>query len=151
MELIKRMMRLFGAGSADQDDLDALSADDERLGLNIREVVKAHVQWHKHFVEVIDGGKSLDVEADKVGMDIHCELGQWIHGYGRQRFGSHKEFKRLYVTHQDFHKASGDLVKLLRAGKRDKALDLLHGPVKEASDQILLDLNLLLGALRRQD
>ncbi len=150
MDWIKRLGGLFGAEEATPAEQETLSADDELLGLNIRKVVKAHVQWHKHFVEVVHGGKALDAEADKAGSVHQCELGHWIHGAGQQRFGTHQEFKHLFVTHQDFHKAAGDLVQLLRAGKQAQAMKLLDGPVKEASDQILLDLNQLLGALRRQ-
>jgi hypothetical protein len=58
-----------------------------------RDAIPAHMQWKAKLRNAALQGESLDAET--VGCDDRCPLGQWLYGEGRSRWGTRPRFSEL--------------------------------------------------------
>jgi hypothetical protein len=76
-----------------------------------------------------------------ISQDDQCVLGKWIHGVGRQRFGTDGVFQRLRKNHADFHLSAGKVLALARAGNEaESRMSLKSGDYALLSQDVVLDL-----------
>lgn len=108
---------------------------DEKL--DVIAAIQAHVQWKQRLLSYIDGTSDEELDAEKVGSDCLCSLGQWIYGYGGRSFGEHVRFAELKTTHADFHLHAADVVRSVQRGENEEALNLLQkGEYPKVSNRI---------------
>lgn len=96
-------------------------------GLDIMAAIQAHLRWKLRLEHYISGSAEETLDAEVVGADHHCVLGKWIHSIGAELHGGREIFRRLQVTHAEFHRCAGEIVRSVDVGNRDEAARLLHG------------------------
>ncbi len=96
----------------------------------------AHIKWKMRLVQYIGGQshESFDVEA--VSCDDKCDLGKWIHGPAT-KYASLAEYKKLRVSHAEFHKSVGAIITCVSDNKTDDARRLLGGDFASASKKTI--------------
>ena len=101
-----------------------------------REAIDTHVRWKERLHAYISGKSQEQLEADHVGRDDRCTLGQWIHGIGGERFGQLPAFAVLKSRHAYFHRCAGEVLEVA-ATDRARALHMLEeGAYPDASEQV---------------
>jgi len=72
-----------------------------------------------------------------VCVDNACALGKWIYGDG-QRYEADVRFQSLREEHKAFHKQVGQVINLIRSGKKEEAKrELLEGDYKRISQEVI--------------
>jgi hypothetical protein len=99
--------------------------------MDLGAAIDAHSQWRVKLKAAISRGETLD--ASTITQDTRCELGRWLNGEGRSRFGAKPEFQKLVASHRAFHAAAGRVASAVNAGKTADAESLLNGPFQAQS------------------
>ncbi len=84
--------------------------------MDLDEAVKAHAAWKMKLGAYLRH-PDRSVNADEVGRDDHCPLGQWLHGEGKKTLSNLPEYKTLVAEHARFHRAVGHAIQQADAGK----------------------------------
>ncbi len=85
----------------------------------------AHAQWKIKLRGAAGRGERLD--ADEIGRDDACTLGQWLHGAGRGLWGHQPAFTALVDKHREFHRCAGQVAAAVNAGRHVEAGRMLDG------------------------
>jgi hypothetical protein len=113
----------------------------ELNGLDVMAAIQAHLRWKKRLGDYIAGTSVEQLDADMIGADHNCTLGQWIHGIGGELHGQLDIFQRLRTTHAEFHRSAGAIVRAVDAGQKDEASRMLHsGDYSKYSHQVKAEL-----------
>lgn len=104
--------------------------------MNLEEAVQKHAAWKMTFRGAISKKERLD--AQTIGQDNCCTVGQWLHGEGRARWSSRPEFQRALEKHKTFHGEAGKVASMINAGNYAGAeAALSHGtPYSSASSEV---------------
>jgi hypothetical protein len=95
-------------------------------GVDLDKVIAAHGQWKTKFRAAISRQETLD--AKLIGRDDCCELGKWLYGPTRARYGSHPRFVELLREHKNFHYEAGIVATAINEKKFSNASKLIdHG------------------------
>ena len=109
-------------------------------GLNLKQVIDAHMAWRTRLVGILDGSNDERPEISEVAMDNLCILGKWLYGTAKPLYSKLPEYEELRQTHAKFHLCAGEILMEFKRGDQDKAEDILRGEFRTLSDQIQLDL-----------
>jgi len=93
--------------------------------MDLSAAIDAHMQWRVKLRAAISRGEQLD--AATIAQDGKCELGKWLGGEGRSKFGTKAEFQKLVASHKSFHTCAGKVASAVNAGKTAEAESLLSG------------------------
>ena len=96
-------------------------------GLDFMSALHAHRHWKIRLADYVRSGSRDRMDYREVGRDDRSELGQWIHGDARRRWGHLPSFGLLRSTHALFHLAAGHIVLLHHQGRTAEALRLMRG------------------------
>lgn len=99
--------------------------------MNLDEAVQKHAEWKMKFRGAI--AKKDQMDAATISKDNCCVVGQWLHGEGRNRWGSKPEFQRALDKHRAFHAEAGKVAALINAGNYAQAEAALGGGTSYAS------------------
>lgn len=104
--------------------------------MNLDEAIQKHTAWKVTFRNAISRKEKLDAET--MGKDNCCQLGQWLYGDGRARYGTRPEFKAVVENHRIFHVEAGKVARLINAGQYDQVDRALgtDGPFTRASNAV---------------
>lgn len=130
------------------DDSAKLTFDkgeEEFAGLNLRDVLNAHLAWNDRLKNFLEGKSDEKLDVQQIAPDNLCILGKWIYGPGEKQFNKLKEFNELKQTHTVFHRTAGQIVAEFGKGNTDTAVNLLRGNFRSLSSQIQLKLINLYG------
>jgi len=131
------MKKLSGDNSAEL----TLSPEEESLsGLNLREVIDAHLQWKVKLQSTLDGTSDEQYEVNTVSQDNLCILGKWLYGPGKKLYSKLPEYEALREIHADFHICAGGILADHNNGNANVASNKLGGEFKDLSNQIQLEL-----------
>ncbi|MDR0480044.1 MAG: CZB domain-containing protein [Burkholderiaceae bacterium] len=111
--------------------------------LDIQVAISAHENWKIRLHAYLDGTSSEAFNPDVICFDDRCDLGQWIHGPGRERLGKFPGFTALVDNHKMFHYAASNVVALSQRGKTSEAHRILEGQFQHFSNQVVGILSLL--------
>ncbi|MBN9627879.1 MAG: chemotaxis protein [Acidovorax sp. SCN 65-28] len=89
------------------------------LGINLDTAIQAHANWRAKLRTAVTQKERLD--ADTVGRDDCCELGQWLHGAGSSQYGGKPSFVNLLDAHRQFHEEAGKVARMINQGAYDHA------------------------------
>lgn len=118
-----------------------LSAEEESLsGLNLKEVIDAHMQWKDKLNATLNGTAEEKYEVETVSKDNLCILGKWLYGPGKEKFSKLPEYEALRKIHADFHVCAASVLTHHEQGSLASAAKTLNGEFKDLSNQIQLDL-----------
>ena len=131
------MKKLSGDNSAELE----LSAEEESLsGLNLKNVIDAHLEWKVKLQSTLDGTSTDKYEVQTVSQDNLCILGKWLYGPGKQLYAQMPEYEALRQIHADFHVCAGDILLDHNNGNAAAATQKLGREFKDLSNQIQLEL-----------
>lgn len=91
----------------------------------ITKAIGAHGLWKSRLASAIETGKS-DFTVDKVCVDNQCDFGRWF--YGTTLTAEDKKnpsYEVVRKLHAEFHKITGDVLRLALAGKKEEAKKLI--------------------------
>lgn len=118
-----------------------LSAEEETLsGLNLKDVIDAHLAWKVKLNTTLDGTSTEKYEVQTVSQDNLCILGKWLYGPGKQLYSKLPEYDALKKIHAEFHVCAGGILSDHNNGDVSNAANKLGGEFKDLSNQIQLDL-----------
>ena len=131
------MKKLAGDDSAKLE----LSAEEEQLsGLNLQDVLGAHMAWKQKLTTTLNGTNQERYEVATVSQDTLCVLGKWLYGPGKKNYSHLAEYEALRKIHAEFHLCAGEVLSEHEKGEVLKADKLLKGKFREASNQIQVEL-----------
>jgi hypothetical protein len=111
-------------------DLGELTPDEQGQavfeGLDFAGAIRAHQLWKRRLLQVMDGVSDEAFDIDRVRRDDCCDLGRWLHGEARQKYGQQDVFRRLLLSHQTFHETAADVLVLCQAGEHERARELVE-------------------------
>ena len=99
-----------------------------------------HSQWRVRLNKFLRGEEDLTLAG--AGTHRDCDLGKWIHGEGRARFGHLPEMLELAKIHRDMHDAVIRTIQSQEAGQTQQAQQALQA-VQELSRKVILQINLV--------
>ena len=82
--------------------------------ISLDNAIKAHADWRTKLRSAAQRRERLD--ADTVGRDDCCELGKWLYGSGKSKFGSRPNFVALLDAHKTFHQEAGKVARSINQG-----------------------------------
>lgn len=94
--------------------------------MNLDNAIDAHAQWKIRLRTAIQTKEALD--AAKIAREDQCELGKWLHGEAKARYGHAPVFAELLKRHAAFHVAAAEVANAIGAGKYAEAERLLAAP-----------------------
>lgn len=90
--------------------------------IDIKHAIDSHVRWRQRLDDFLRGGGNERLDPEEVAATDRCELGQWIHGPGRARYGHLDLFTELEAAHALLHRQSGFILSTAAQGLREQAL-----------------------------
>ena len=90
--------------------------------LDVKQAIDSHVRWRQRLEDFIRGTSFERLSAEAVAATYRCELGQWIHGAGKARYGHLDLFTDLETAHARLHEQSGTILEAAISGDREQAL-----------------------------
>lgn len=129
--------------------LDAEYAATLLTELDIDAVVASHERWRQQLQDMVHHRSDEVMRPERVCHDDRCDLGRWLHGTGKVRLGHYPAFGMLVARHRYFHQQAAEVVTLFQGGEQQRAVQLLNGSCRHASNQTLLLLKELKRGLGR--
>lgn len=96
--------------------------------MNLDNAVQTHAQWKTRLRSAIAKHETLDLIT--LSRDDQCELGQWLHGEGKARYGLLKAHADCVHKHLAFHREVTKVARSVNA----KQFDTVEGQLGPASD-----------------
>lgn len=118
--------------------LDAKAAAAILAELDIDTAIAAHENWKTRLQAQLNQTGTETLDPTVVCRDDRCDLGQWLHGPGRQRLGKYPAFSVLVARHQYFHVQASTVVAQVHSGDRAAAERTLDTGFRHASNQVVL-------------
>ena len=141
---------LRARGSNSSNEAPTFDKDEEEFeGLNLKQIITAHLSWRNKLAKVLDGTSSEKLDVHQIAPDDLCTLGKWLYAHGRDRFGRLAEYKSLLQTHKEFHLMAGQIALEFNNGQKERAEELLNKDLRALSDQIQLDIVRLYASQRQ--
>ena len=113
--------------------------------IDITKARLAHLDWVFRTNRILDQG--LSPPHDFTASHRGCELGIWLHGEARRKYGHSDQIRQLAMEHRRFHQAVDQMFHALHGGDVDKTRELLVNVSHMSKDIIylltLLELKLL--------
>ena len=126
-----------------------LSAEEEQLsGLNLQEVLGAHMAWKQKLSSTLNGTSTERYEVSTISQDTLCVLGKWLYGPGKKLYSQLPEYEALRKIHAEFHICAGEVLVEHEKGNQDAASKILNGKFRDASNNIQLDLVRLFSSVK---
>lgn len=136
-------MALLGwFGNKEYFDINSSVAitNEHSTGLNLEQVLSAHIAWHERFVEVMHGAKDADFELVKVYQDNFSFLGKWLHGEANMLFGHLPEYDAACKAHAAFHGCAGVVLGQHQMGNEEYAQQFLKTTYRRAFNKVKIEL-----------
>lgn len=119
------------------------------MELDIDAAIASHEGRRRQLEDMVLGRTGEVLRLQRVCENEHCELGRWISSSGRERLGHYPAFGMLEVRHRFFHQQAALVAEAHQASQPERALKLLNGSCRHASNQVLLLLKELKRGLGR--
>ncbi len=116
--------------------------------------IQKHTEWKCRFRNAIFSGEPMD--AASIAKDENCEMGMWIHGEAKARFGETAAYAKLVSGHAAFHAEAGRVVAMISAKRNEDAERMLlsgsafseaskkvGAAIAELKNQVVLDMHRL--------
>lgn len=91
--------------------------------MDLDSAFRKHGGWIEEFCTAIFNQDTLDVAVYQ--NDNHCELGKWLYGEGKIKYGEFNAYADLVASHAAFHKVAGSIVQAINAKNYKLAEELL--------------------------
>ena len=91
--------------------------------MNFKEATNAHTDWKIRLRGAISENSTLDLDA--IARDDCCELGRWLHGPSKARYGALPAHGACLVAHARFHFRAADVAATINARNYREAEQML--------------------------
>jgi len=91
--------------------------------MDLDNAINTHAEWKVKFRLAIANQETLD--ADSIARDNNCDMGKWIYGEAKSKYGTLPSYIELVSKHAHFHKVSGHIAGLINDKKYDEATALI--------------------------
>ncbi len=104
--------------------------------MDLNQAIEKHAEWKVKFRKAISGHETMDVEI--ISKDNICELGKWLHGDAKSKFGKLQSYAECVTKHAAFHIEAGNVAKAINAKKFAEAEAMLDAntPYSNASSTV---------------
>ncbi len=114
--------------------------EEELAGLNLKQVIDAHMAWRVRLEAVLNGTSTERLEVSQIAPDNLCILGKWLYGPGKTSFGTTPQYEKLRTIHATFHTTAAGILADYHRGDKVGAARVLGGDFRKMSDRIQLEL-----------
>ena len=87
--------------------------------MTLDQAVEKHAEWKVKLRSAITRQQTLDTPT--IAKDNCCQLGKWLYGEGRAKFGNRTEFGSLMSLHKTFHAEAAGISELINDKKYAEA------------------------------
>ena len=93
--------------------------------MDLDHAIGSHSEWRLKFRNAISKQEEMDVAT--ISADNRCELGKWLHGEARNKFGQLRSYADCIQKHAAFHAEAGRVASVINAKKYAQAERMLDG------------------------
>ncbi|HXG49160.1 MAG TPA: CZB domain-containing protein, partial [Methylomirabilota bacterium] len=83
--------------------------------MDLNQAIEKHAEWKLKFRAAISKQETMD--AATIAQDNCCELGKWLHGEAKSRFGALKSYAECVSKHAEFHTEASKAAQAINARK----------------------------------
>jgi hypothetical protein len=104
--------------------------------MDLNNAIEKHAEWKLKFRSAISKSETMD--ASSISKDSCCELGKWLHGEAKVKFGSLPSHSACVAKHAAFHIEAGKVAQTINARKFTEAEAMLNAgtPYTAASSAV---------------
>jgi hypothetical protein len=104
--------------------------------MDLNGAIQKHGEWKLKFRKAIADKETMDVET--IAKDNCCELGKWLHGEAKSKFGRLQSYTTCVAKHAAFHTAASQVAKAINAKKFVEAEAMINSGTeyKETSSAV---------------
>ncbi len=99
--------------------------------MDLNHAIDRHAEWKIKFRRAISGHEMMD--AATISKDNACELGKWLHGEAKAKFGKHDSLDDCITKHAAFHVEAGRVAQLINQKKFTEAEAMLNSGTSYAA------------------
>ncbi len=92
--------------------------------MDLNHAIDRHAEWKIKFRRAISGHETMD--AATISKDNACELGKWLHGEAKAKFGKNDAFAECVSKHAAFHVEAGRVAQSINQKKFAEAEAMLN-------------------------
>ena len=104
--------------------------------MDLNNAIEKHAEWKMKFRSAISKKETMD--AATISKDNCCELGKWLHGEAKSKFGSLQSHAACLAKHASFHVEAGKVAQAINAQKFAEAEAMMNAgtPYTAASSAV---------------
>jgi methyl-accepting chemotaxis protein len=104
--------------------------------MDLDTAIQKHSEWKTKFRSAISKQESMDTET--ISKDNCCELGKWLHGEAKTKFGKLASYTNCVSKHATFHVNAGKVATAINAKKYAEAEAMIANgtPYTSASNEV---------------
>jgi methyl-accepting chemotaxis protein len=87
--------------------------------MNLAQAIEKHAEWKLRFRNAIASQEIMDTAT--IARDNCCELGRWLHGEARAKYGKLLSYADCVNTHARFHTEAGKVAAAINAKRFSEA------------------------------
>lgn len=91
--------------------------------MDLTEAIEIHAEWKAKFRIAVSKHRTMD--ADRISMDNCCELGRWLYGESKVKFGKLTSYSECVRKHAVFHKEAGKVARAINDKRYAEVLDMI--------------------------
>jgi hypothetical protein len=99
--------------------------------MDLNEAIKKHAEWKLKFRKAITDHETMD--AATISKDNCCDLGKWLYGDAKTKFGKLSSHAECVAKHAAFHVEAGKVATTINAKKYEEAENMLGSGTGYAS------------------
>ncbi len=103
----------------------------------VDQAIADHAAWKSRFRDFING--KIELNADTVGKENHCQFGQWNEKEGERRLLPKEVHDEIFTLHAEFHRVAATVViKKIKGDTEGAQKDLAkNGAFGRASEALM--------------
>lgn len=98
--------------------------------MDLDSAIGKHAEWKMKFRNAISKQETMD--AATISKDNCCELGKWLHGEAKAKFGRLASHAECLQRHAEFHAEAGKVATAINARNFTEASDMINGATNYA-------------------
>ena len=104
--------------------------------MDLNQAIERHVEWKVKFRLAISKHETTD--AATIAKDNCCELGMWLHGEAKSKFGGLPAYVQCVSKHAVFHVEAGKVAQAINSKRFSEAGAMLNSgtPYAQASGAV---------------
>jgi hypothetical protein len=104
--------------------------------MDLEGAIQKHTEWKRKFRTAMT--QHLEMDPAIIAKDNYCELGKWLHGEAKTKFGNLSSLADCVSRHAAFHVEAGKVAQAINAKKYVEAENMLGNgtPYTNAIDEV---------------